>query len=505
MYSIKNFFTQDITKYKSGFILYCILFVIALGLRLFFLYAIDTVFILFKYIVFAHQIIQGKDLGERLLDLSPFYLSFITFLVTHFNVEHVHIKFIQLLVGVINCLLIFTIGKKLLNSKIAFIGALMYATYGNIIVLESTFEPFVFIVLFNLLSLYCLTCITRESFSSPKIYTYSIFAGLFTGLSIITKPNYLLFIPVAMVWLLFLAEVRRSFQKRIILTLLFLMLTAVVVFPVTIRNYIRFHDVVLVTADYGKVFFHGNAKNATGFMPAALPDQDINPPGRDDPDYAHVTFRTVASEIVGRKLLPSEAARFWIKVTLQDIVSRPREYLLLELKKIHLFFHDYEVHLVASAFWEYKKVLSYPFLRYGIISSLGLLGMLLAAKKFNKLFLLYGVFFSYFLSGLLLLVTSRYRSPAVPSLCLFAGYSLYSFIEYLMKKKLYVAALCLLSLIGLFAINYLPYKEEIANLEESMQQVFVNSIQRRIFDRFPPSPPSQEGNSSTEDSNMPNK
>ncbi len=42
--------------------------------------------------------------------------------------------------------------------------------------------------------------------------------------------------------------------------------------PVTIRNYVKLNDFVLVTADAGKVFFHGNSNGASPLEGINLPD-----------------------------------------------------------------------------------------------------------------------------------------------------------------------------------------------------------------------------------------
>ena len=56
----------------------------------------------------------------------------------------------------------------------------------------------------------------------------------------------------------------------------FLVLAAIlVVAPVTIRNLRQFDDFVLITADGGKVFFHGNGPGSTGMERADLPEQGL--------------------------------------------------------------------------------------------------------------------------------------------------------------------------------------------------------------------------------------
>jgi len=57
--------------YNSNITLYSILFIFALGVRLFFFYAIDSRICFDKYPAFAEQLVYGGDIGDRFLDLSP--------------------------------------------------------------------------------------------------------------------------------------------------------------------------------------------------------------------------------------------------------------------------------------------------------------------------------------------------------------------------------------------------------------------------------------------------
>lgn len=497
---MKNYF--DIKNYNSDIIFYSILFIVALGIRLFFFYAIDSRICFEKYPAFAETLIYGGDIGDRYIDLSPFYLSFTTFIMKHFTFNREHIKFIQLTLGVITCLLIYATGKHLFNRTIAFTGALIYTVYGNIIILETTLEPLVFVLFFNLLSVYFLIC---NSEKAGLNFFYVAISGFFCGLSIITKPNYLLFIPVAIIWLLFFDRAYNTYLKRTLLSALFFLIAASVVLPITYRNFKQFNDVVLVTADFGKVLFQGNGRNANGlfranmtylmkneaffadivknfndensteFILPTLKKKDIIPDKKNakEPDPLHKVYRDIASKIVGKKLTHSEASKFWAKVAIHSILKWPKEYLRLEVRKFFLFFHNFEIHLIGSSHWEYKKSLSYPFLQYGVILVLGFLGMILCLRKFNTYFLVYSVFFLYLVSALMLCVTSRYRSPAVPYLCLFAGYAIYAMYEFYIKRKIRNFVICLICLGVLTAGTHLPYKRDIAVYDQSFLKGFM--------------------------------
>jgi tetratricopeptide (TPR) repeat protein len=438
---------------------------IAIGARIFFLVWIDEPAVFYKYPFFAEKLARGVDIGERLADLSPFYVYCLTFLKKAFNVDWTFVKFIQSFIGALNCLLLYVVGSHAFRKEIGFLAALILSVYGNLIILESTLEPTVFVLLFNLLIVYFLLRMREDLASQGPRCVPPLLAGLFAGLSIITKPSSLLFLPLGVVWLLFCVDTTLAFQKRLSSAVLFCGAALLVVMPVTVRNYVKLHDFVLVTADAGKVFYHGNGKGATALEGTGLPDEGFAEERADEPDYAHVLFRKTAARLSGKKLSPSESSMFWVRQALSDIFSDPVSYLKLEVKKLFYFFNDYEMHYIALAYKEYKSSLSYPFIRYGIIASLGLLGMVLAVRDFKKYSLVYGVLFLYLLSGMLFRVQSRYRTPAVPYLCLFAAYSVYRLREMLVERRFRHAAVAM-AIVGIFFIlTHFVYRVEIIGVD----------------------------------------
>ena len=449
-------------------------FLVGIGARLFFLIYLDEPTLFAKYPFFAEKLAEGKDIGARLVDLSPFYLYLMTALKKVFDVDWTYVKFIQSFIGALNGLLVFAVGKRVFRQEVGFLAALMYALYGNLIILESTLEPTVFVLSFNLLAVYGLVRFRGDGAPSGRAWVWPLLAGLFAGLSIITKPNFLLFLPVGAVWLLASVGQTAGFQRRLANTLFFFTAVLVVVIPVTVRNYVKLHDFVLVTADAGKVFFHGNGRGATALQGTGLPDEGFLEEGADEPDYAHVMYRKTASKLIGRVLSPSESSKFWIRRALDDIISDPVAYMKLEVKKLFYFFNDYEMHYIASAYQEYKASIAFPFIRYGVIASLGLLGMLLAFKNFKTYFLLYAAVFVYLFSGMLFLVQSRYRTPAVPYLCLFAGYAIYGLKEMVVSKRFKTAAVVLIFLGLFFFLTRFFFTDEIVKVDRWQQATKIH-------------------------------
>ncbi len=469
----------------QDYTLYAIVFLVAIGARIFFLVWIDEPILFFKYPYFADKLAGGKDIGDRIVDLSPFYLYFLTFLKKIFGLDWAFVKFIQSFVGALNALLILALGSRLFNKTTGLFAALIYSLYGNVIILESTLEPTVFVLLFNLLSIYFLI-LAKEDFRSPSQTTAMVLTGgIFAGLSIITKPTSLLFLPLGIGWLLFFPKENMHFHMRLARSLIFCASALIVVMPVTIRNYVKLDDFVLVTADAGKVFYHGNSKAATGLDSAHLHGQGLSEEETNEPDYAHVLFRKTAARLTGRPMPPSESSRFWVRKTMDDIFDDPQKYIKRTLKKAVFFFTDYEVHYIAPAHKEYKESLSFPFVRYGIIASLGVLGMLLSLKRFRELFFIYGAIGVYLSACLLFLVQSRYRTPAAPYLCLFAGNAIYNFIEILRDKKFKSFSVSLMLAGTLFFLSHFVFKDEIAR-QDRWQEATKTHYQmgaRPLYDR----------------------
>lgn len=453
------------SRSHSDYRLYLYVFLLAIGVRSLFLIFIDEPILFNKYPYFAEKLAEGVDIGERLLDLSPFYLYFLTLIKKILNLDWIYVKTIQSIIGASNSLLLLILGTRLFNRETGILSAIIYAVYGNLIILESTLEPTVFVLLFNLLTL--LFLIASRTQHRPKQHRNRMLvpAGLFCGISIITKPSFLLFLPIGVCFLFISSPGEDSMNIRIRQSIVFLTLSVLIILPITVRNYVKFNDFVLVTADAGKVFYHGNGKGASALEGIALVDEGFSEESAKEPDYAHVLYREAARTLSERNLSPSESSKFWFQKTFAEIIQDPTAYLLLQAKKFFYFFNDYEMHYIASAYKEYKQSLSFPFIRYGVIAALGILGMLLSLKYFHRLFLVYGIMLLYLLSGLLFLVQSRYRLPAVPYLCLFAGFAV-SCLKDTIYQKRYRSAMVYLTVVVLsFIMVRFAYRVEINTME----------------------------------------
>jgi 4-amino-4-deoxy-L-arabinose transferase-like glycosyltransferase len=475
-----------------------IIFLSALSLKLLIFFLVTEPIIFNKYPYFAERISNGLDIGERILDLSPLYLYVNVLIYKIYGKNWEVLAVLQILMGSLNCLFIYFIGEKIFGKAVGFVAALVLLLYGNLTLIELTLEPEVFGLFFNSLLVLILIPSQAETntnslnrLSSPtlplpleggglgggKIATpYCVrinpgkgfgrmfSAGLLIGLATITKPNALLLLPVTLLWL-WICPIYPSPGRKIKSMLFVLLGVALLISPITLRNYVKFQDFILITADSGKVFFHGNGPGSTGMERADLPDQGFAEESQSEPDSAHAFFRRTARALAGRPLKPSECSSFWFARTLNHMRAHPFSAFVLDIKKFFYFWGNYEVHDIDSTYKNYRTLRNWPLLPFGIISALGIVGMGLALKKFRQAFLLYAVILVYLISNLIFFVTSRYRLPAAPFLSIFSAYALTSLYTQWHERHLRKFLICSGLVVCLFASTHFLFRNEIEALD----------------------------------------
>jgi len=468
------------------------LFVLALTVKIAIFFLATDPIIFGKYPYFAERIAHGLDIGERLVDLSPAYLYINVIFFRIFGPDWELLAILQIFIGSLTCVIIYAIGRKLFDQSVGVAAALILALYGNLTLIELTLEPETFVLFFNALAVLSLILAQNDPFWRQhsidnviettdrdgigildRWITTTIglpwkwfTAGMFLGLSVITKPNALLIIPGALIWIWWN---KISVSKRMMATVSLLLGATLLISPVTLRNYLNFHDVILVSADGGKVFFHGNGPGATGMDRADLPHQGFLEEGQSEPDYAHTLFRSTARTLSGKPLKPSECSTYWFRYTLNDMASRPAAAFSLEIRKFFLFWSNYEVHDIDSTYKSYIAIQSWPLIPFGAIAALGILGMIAARRHFRDVFLLYWMVLVYFASVLVFFAASRYRLPAVPYLSIFAALTLFSLYRQMHDRQWRTCGVYAAAIVILAAGTELPFQNDIARFDRWQQ------------------------------------
>jgi tetratricopeptide (TPR) repeat protein len=412
-----------------------------------------------KYPYFAEKASLGTDIGERILDLSPFYLYLVKIFFQIFGPNWNLLVALQIVTGSINCVAIGVIGSKIFNPAIGILSAIIIMLYGNMTLIEFVMEPEALLLFLNSLAILALLWAGEETARQQRIAGW-LLSGTLIGLAAATKANALLILPGAAAWIWLSTKTLRL--RSLTLLLLGAVLT---IAPVTIRNYLLFNDFVLLTADGGKVFFHGNGPGATGMERADLPDQGFIEEGQEEPDYAHVLFRQKAREEAHASLKPSECSSYWVSQATKYMLAHPETSLAKLSKKFIFFWNNYEVHDLDTTYKSYKTINRWPFLTAGIIAALGLLGMIVPAGLDRKAFLLYWMVFIYLVSVIVFFSASRYRLPAFSFLSIFAARFLYQLFVFVKNKNVIKLTIALILLSMSLAFACLPFKGEIRKFD----------------------------------------
>jgi len=292
--------------------------------------------------------------------------------------------------------------------------------------------------------------------------------GIAFGLAALTRPNVLAFLAVLPVWLFVeygvrrgrrqmagfgvreqssrhsgkaaaslpqstgaqLAQTRARGKSAWTRLLLVWGAAALVILPVTVRNYVASRQFVPIAWQAGTNFYIGNSPESDGVTA-------IVPGTRADWWGGYDDVKRLAEEAAGRPLKGAEIDRYWMGRGLEFWSKQPGKALGLLLRKTFLWFAGYEVGN-ASDLYSVKRysfinrlLLNSRFLKFpfGVLLPLALAGVWLFRRQWRRFLPLYLFAGAYSLSFIVFFVTSRYRTPMVPIVAILAAIGLVGLIR----------------------------------------------------------------------------
>jgi len=372
----------------------------------------------------ARQLAEGNWWGESVFYQAPFYPYFLAVLYTLFGYHLDLVRILQLVLGAVNCVVIFWIARRLFDRSTALWCAVLTLLYGILVFYEGVIGKDSLSILFTDLTLLGMVA----AFQSPRWYLW-LLSGAALGVSVLTRGNLILLLPVLVLWILFALRPRPLLRNAGHAACLILG-AALVISPVTIRNYVVGNDFVLTTSQAGQNFYIGNNPKASGFFE--------NPEGiRLNPQYEEADFKALALQKTGRsEMKPSEVSSFWLKEGLRFIRENPERALALLAKKTAMFWNHFEIpdNYNYYFFKEQVSILPVLFVGFGLVAPLGLVGFALTrGRPLTWLFLLFVL--GYMASIVPFHMASRYRLAVVPVLILFGGYTANWFVDRLVNRN----------------------------------------------------------------------
>lgn len=371
-----------------------------------------------KYPTLAGMYVVGQGEAARPFTASPLYLFYWIGVAQFLGGSVDAGRVLQIIIGSANCALIAILGKRLFTAAAGLLAGLGSAVYLPFIVHDGSFVSATVVVFLNLC---CLLLLERARWGSMLPL---LAGGLVLGVSACARPNALILAPFLGWWAL-RSRPRSDGERprsRLPAAAAFGLLVIVPPSLISARNYWVSGDFVPVMSDGGIVFYLGNNELDTGLMYhwPRYEELFLVLPGEVDP--THRVAHEIAEREMGRPLKVSEASSFWTGQALSFIRERPLQWLGLVARKVAYTWTGYEAHDVALSFDKEDAIRGrFPWLNFAVVGSLGLVGAFWFRRRFGELLPVYGLLFTYTLTGALFTVVSRYRIPMVPALMWLAG------------------------------------------------------------------------------------
>jgi tetratricopeptide (TPR) repeat protein len=340
---------------------------------------------------------------------DPLYPCLVGTIYRVFGYVPVLVRWFQITLGSLNCVLIADTARRLFGKRAAWIAGAISAAYGIFIFFEGTLLKEGVSVFLCSLALWSVVGAQRNLRGR-----WWFLSGLSLGALVLTRGNALLLVPIILFWLLFVSG--QQLRISAILAGYFLSGFFLALSPATLHNYRASHDWVLTTSQAGSNFFIGNHAGANGTYEPLVGD-------RQTPEFEAQDAKRLAEFATRRTLTPSEVSHYWFQQAFLYISQNPSAWFDLLYTKAKLFIGGYELPDVEDYYLarRFSFILRLPLVMYYVLLPLACLGMLIAIKQWRSLFLLYGFAIGNAVSVILFYVFSRYRLPSVPPLVVFAA------------------------------------------------------------------------------------
>jgi tetratricopeptide (TPR) repeat protein len=366
--------------------------------------------------------------------------------------------------GSINCVLTAKIGALLFRKKIGVIAGFLACVYPMFIYFDGELLIPTLLIFFMLLGFY-LAFTQRKQFSTKWRW---LIDGVCWGFAAIVRPNVLLFLVTVPAW--FFRIMKRQWKKALLFSVIGV---ALIIVPITIRNFILSREIVLIAWQGGTNFYIGNNPHADGYTAIAPGTRKTWWGGYND-------MKRIAEQNTGRQLTGGEIDRYWMKQGTDFIIKQPGKALYLWIKKTYLFFSGIELSNNRDIYFFTRLtflkflIINIPFFQFpfGVILPLALVGILLFFKQLRSSgsdhrqtqYIIAVLFFlgTYAVSFIVFFVCARYRLPVIPFLLMFAGSAITQVIQS-MKQKQYrnlIVPLCV------FAGSYVFFNANIFNIQQ---------------------------------------
>jgi 4-amino-4-deoxy-L-arabinose transferase-like glycosyltransferase len=361
------------------------------------------------------QIASGAAEPLRAYFHSPLYIWFLTALYKVFGRDLFAVRLVQHMLGAAACVVVHHVAWRLFRSRAtAMLAGILAALSGPVIFYEAQIGVDAIMPLLVV----CSAALVVRASRRGRLVDWAL-AGAAVGVTALGRAVVLTWLPLLVAWALAAngTRLRRAARAAILAAG-----AALVIAPVTIRNYLAEGDFVLISANGGLNFYIGNHAGANGgyVHPRGLSFRPGDP--SDDFEGARA-----AEESTGRAMSSAEVSAWWSQQAWAFVRESPGEAARLARAKAQLLVSNTEIMQLQDydVYGEVAPVLrALPTAAFIVVPGLVGLASLLAsrrrplARRVAWLALLFGISFLPFF------VVGRYRTPWLLLLAPFAARSI---------------------------------------------------------------------------------
>ena len=316
----------------------------------------------------------------------------------------------HVLLGSLNCGLVFLLGNTVFSRRVALLAALLAVVNPTLVYYDWLMMPVSLIIG---LSLLLLLAFTHREMIVHKREWFGV--GLLAGLLILGDGKGLIFILLMIPVLLVNRTPGRGLGRFPLGPLLLGMGT--VLLGVALYYHMTTGDGVFISSKSGFSFYAGNNSRAEGFYTHPL-SLRANHRGQDEDQ------RLIAEQAMKRPLSFSDVSRYWFGRAFKYIRLHPGDYVRLLGRKGRLFMTDteksHDLDLLLQLRWLTRMDVN-PF---AVMFPLALWGIFIGWPERRKTLPLLLLLASQWLFTLIFYLTTRHRTTVIPVLLIFEGAAL---------------------------------------------------------------------------------
>jgi 4-amino-4-deoxy-L-arabinose transferase-like glycosyltransferase len=364
------------------------------------------------YVKWAEEIAAGDVIGSKVFYQDPLYPYSLALLFAVFGKSFFAVRVAQAMMGTLAVALVFWTGRRLMGDRAGLLAAGILAGYKGLYYFDLMIGKEPEVLLLSALS----AALGVWAAERPRSFLRWFLLGFSLALLTLLRGNFQLVAGLILIGSALFARAD-DWRGRLLRPLAVGLGLAVLIVPVTLRNYRVGGELVLTTSQGGANFYLGNNEAANGRY-ATLPFVRANP------EWEAIDFKAEAEKRSGHELKPSQVSGFWFREAFAWIGKNPGKAFKLLLHKARLMVHQHEIadnHSLYLMREEFVPALWIPFLGLGLLWGPAMVGMAVVCRRDRRAVYPAAFTLLYAASMIPFFIVDRYRVPCLPALAVFGA------------------------------------------------------------------------------------